>query len=740
MKENEDKNEYEAEYKECLVSAGNHLKNKFLSFEAQRNLGDKRRLSNYRQYKGSNNFLREKNDREGDDKQYRNKSFYPYTMLKVDQFKAKSLGLFLPNGDKNFGYFPSNNPDIPEKKQQTIFNNLVERYGNEDAITDKVWKKAIQDYALNCAKRLEDYVYDLLIENGYKDIIAQMSLSASIYGYGISIGPFTKKSKKAFKTKDEFGNTAFKTKSIDIPYFEYCSVWDFYPDLSAKTLNQMEGAFINKIYSRKEFLDLSKKDNYISENIKEYMRCNPNGNYMPKDFENQIDTISNQKNDTLNSNKFRVYEYWGTIPYKFVKEYLEDTNQMMEDEDEDFECLGDIEVNMAIVDNVVIKCILNPWHSQRRPYHIYNLSLTDGELFGVGIPEKTYELQRLLNASIRCTVDNMFMTSGPMLEVNRDLIPADMQLGPIGSYKVIVREGGGELAGMPAVRQINLTNNTMQNLQVIEMIKQDFDTITSLTGVQFGDLSGQATAGRSSAGLNTLVSGSDTILKDTAKNFDTANESMLSLINETLQLINTEKDSDLDIIGDLQVIPKVSKGIIEKEQLSNKLIALNSTLRPEQMTYLDQYKYMQMVLQTQGIDPDDLMQDYDTVMAQQQQAQAQQQQMMDQQAQMQQYELQLKSQKAQTDQLKAQSKASLDAMNEQKILADMRAQQNKGQLDAILTANEIDRSRSEQEIKNNKIVGDLFSKEMDRQHQFDMQQISSPMNNPMDMQNQNSGE
>ena len=76
-----------------------------------------------------------------------------------------------------------------------------------------------------------------------------------------------------------------KAKTTYKPMFEFMRVWDFYPDLSAKTFASMDGWFKRKVMSKSEVIALKKRPDFFAEQIDAFLEAHPTGNYIAQPFE-----------------------------------------------------------------------------------------------------------------------------------------------------------------------------------------------------------------------------------------------------------------------------------------------------------------------------------------------------------------------------------------------------------------------------------------------------------------------
>ena len=175
------------------------------------------------------------------------------------------------------------------------------------------------------------------------------------------------------------------------------------------------------------------------------------------------------------------------------------------------------------------------------------------------------------------------------------------------------------------------------------------DQLVSLPGNMFGDWGGEATGLRTSSGMNALMNGSNTVLRDISKQFDDFNEGIISMLLEWIMLFH----DDESMKGDYAIFPRVSNSLIQKEETYNKLIALLGSMQPEMRQLTNWEELYNQLLFSAGLDPDLIKLSKDQIVQQQQQAQQQQDAQMQmaqqQQAQQQQLEMEKLNIKQQED-------------------------------------------------------------------------------------------
>lgn len=670
----------------------------------KRDIKDIRRkqVSNIKQYDQKNDYIRDSIKGQSETMDiYKSKAFNPYSTLKADQYKAKALELFLPNGEDNFDLFSSEEPQILVSDAERIIATVTEEYNKNGQMPNStIIKKSIKEFADENAKKVKKVALDLLKECDYKTWISDATHSNGIFGVGVVLGPLYKETEKNVLSDNGYGIFKYGKKKVKVPYFEYVPVFNFFPDLDAKYEKEMEGAFISSVLSSSELSDLKSDSRYYSEVIEHVLKENPEGCYRKEEWESDIDANNNQSTPVTLKNKFRVYEYWGVVPSKYLKEILKDMNTEI-----DCESKKDIEVNIAMVGGKVIKCIENKFPSKRRPYHIFNFKKKGGELLGEGIMDKLYESQRQLNSATRALYDNAFSSATPIVEYNMEFLSNYHINRNIGNFKTILRQGRGEEAGQPAIRLYNTQNNTQQFILMIDKILGQMDQLVSLPGNMFGDWSGEATGLRTSSGMNALMNGSNTVLRDISKQFDDFNERIISMLLEWIMVFH----EDESMKGDYGIYPRVSNALIEKQETYNKLIALIGSMQPEMRGLTNWEEMYNQLLFSAGLDPDLIKLSKDKIMENQMNSQQQSQQQIDMMQQEQNAKYQLEMQKINLKQQEIDNEREKTMALNEKLKSDIINASNRQELETLLGVNKMNNENAKIDLGNNTLLHNMLN-------------------------------
>jgi len=571
-----------------LVKLGATLKGQLDQFIRDRNFCEQQWLKNLRQYMG-------KYDPEIERAipAERSKVYPRDTRVKVKGGVAKMMEMMFPSQEKNWELSVSPNPSIPKEALQEILNVLQENevmLADQEQraprpITSDAIEREVRAFANKRKDKMESEIADQLADPGidYPQLCKKAVRSGFIYGAGIVRSPMVRTQTERVWEMDEFlGTYVAKEKSLRRPYPESLRLWDCYPDLSAKYWEDQEGFFERMVLARYDFRQLGKREDFIKENITDYLKNFQTGNYKEKSYEaelHQLDKTSNLAERT--ARRYEVYRFLG-----FVSAHtLQACGVPVKDSELDQDILADV----WFIDDVIIKAEKAAFGD--RPSDQYHAFIytedEDSGLTGVGLPEEIRDSQMSLCASTRALMDNMAATAGPILEVNTSLLPKGRKhVGAVHAFMVIEREGDGPEAQYPAVRDIKTDSHVIEVLNIIEMQRQQLDIESNLPAFTMGGMQQPlGEAFRTSNNMSMMMGGANMVTKDTVRAFD---RFTTSLLNSLLRW-NMEFNPNEALKGDYQVVAKGNLSLVAKEVRGAALDQFVMTLSPEERAILDTY-------------------------------------------------------------------------------------------------------------------------------------------------------
>lgn len=531
---------------------------------------------------------------------------YPkITRNKSINFAARLMEMLFPATEKNWGIGPSPIPSIETGSLQTIIDTLYserEQSGNPTPITQDDIEKAIDEFAKERAKRMGKQIEDQLDEIEYIQLIKKVVSSAVLYCCGVLKGPMVVKTKKRIWANDPRQPGRLKAQEVDAlrPYFESVVVWDWYPDLSAKSFDQMEFQFQRHIVSRAKLRALADRPDFMGDQVRQYLREHQMGNYKERHWETQLRTKGDKSIvSDLTSRQYEWWEGWGYVSGHKLKACGIDIAEV----DLDME----IKAWVAGIDNTIIKAELHPYNDKVDLFHAFIYEEDDQSLLGTSLPEVIRDSQLAACEATRALLDNAAAVCGPIVEINHDLlIPG--QNTDIHAFKMFHRQDKGQNAGIPAIRSVNIESHISELMSIVKMFMDMADVETSLPPPATGDVSGGSEAYRTSSGASMLLGAAALPIKNTVRNFDQFTTSVIG----SLYYWNTEFNPDESIKGDYTVIARGSTSLVAKELRAVGLNQFSNSLLPEERIYISTEKMVKEKAKANDIG-EDILEDPDIV-------------------------------------------------------------------------------------------------------------------------------
>jgi hypothetical protein len=410
------------------------------------------------------------------------------------------------------------------------------------------------------------------------------------------------------------------------PYFEFLPVWDFYPDLSAKTLTGMDGYFVRLVMSKTQVKELSGRPDFFANVIDSYLTRYPVGNYRAQQFEQELRAmgvkvnVNEMKTETM---KYEVIVWHGSVDGALLQEVgVEVPATKLSDY---------IDAEIWMLDANVIGARLNPWEELAkempsipipRMIHTFLFDEDDTSPVGFGLPQAIRDSQMMVAAATRMLLDNASVVCGPNLELNTDLLRLDQDLSAIAAYKVWYREGSGPEAQWPAVRNIQVDAHLDSLLKIVELGLKFADSETFVGPATGGDTDRQPSEPlRTAAGASMLRGEAALPFKDVIRSFDTFTQSVINSMVLFNRVFNPDQAPD----GDYDVVARGATSLMAKELRGMQADSLVQTLKPEQMIHVDERKLTEAQVRARDMD-DILVTEDEASRRQQSQAQAQQDQ------------------------------------------------------------------------------------------------------------------
>jgi len=594
---------------EQMRGLAGHIQNKFEDAENGRRTHEQRWLQAYKNFRGIYDSSTQYRDSE------RSRVFIKITKTKVLAaygqiidilFANKKFPLAIestpvPEGIADFAHlttpadetvqspfgFPGDGMELEPGATQL---NLGESYSDlQDVVSEgpsKVGEPQIQP-AAEAARQLEKHIHDQLLDTNAVNGLRYAIFESAMLGTGVVKGPFNFYKRVHKWSAGEDGQRQYEPFEKMVPRLEHVSIWDFHPDPSATSIDDCEYVIQRHRMNRQQLRALSNHPFFNKRAIEDAIVRGPN-------YE---DTI--REDDTepyYQENRYEVLEYWGVLDAKMAREVGLDLPESVDEMDQ-------VQINAWVCGPTVLRCVLNPFTPARIPYSAFPYEVNPYQIWGVGVAENMEDAQMLMNGHVRMAIDNLALAGNLVFDVDEaSLVPG--QNFDIFPGKVFRRQSG--VTGT-AINGLKFPNTAPENIQMYQISRQLADEETGIPSVLHGQ-TGVTGTGRTASGLSMLMGSGSLSLKTVIKNID---DFLLKPLGEAYFQWNMQyNDESPEIVGDLEIKPRGTSAVMQKEVRTQRLTALLQTVaNPMLAPFIKLPNLVRELAIAQDIDPDLIVND-----------------------------------------------------------------------------------------------------------------------------------
>jgi len=434
--------------------------------------------------------------------------------------------------------------------------------------------------AMVAAKKMEKKIHDQLQESGATTHLRSMAFEMALLGTGAMKGAFAVD--KEYPNWNEDGEYDPIVKTV--PECEHVSIWDFYPDPEAKSMDDAEYVVQRHKMSRTQLRKLKSRPYFMDDSVQ--MAIDKGPDYTQKYWEMTMEDDDTQPT----SERWEVLEFWGYVDTKLLEEHGVDIPSELSDLDE-------VNCNVWVCNGEVLRFVLNPFKPTRIPYYAVPYEHNPYSFFGVGIAENMDDTQTLMNGFMRMAIDNAALSGNLIIEVDEtNLVPGqDLSVYP---GKIFRRQGG---APGQAIFGTKFPNVAGENMQLFDKARVLADESTGFPSFAHGQTGVQG-VGRTASGISMLMSAANGSIRTVVKNVD---DYLIRPLGKAFFAFNMQFDFDEEIRGDLEVHASGTESLMANEVRSQRLmqflqVAQNPVLAPfAKMDYI-----IREIAKSMDLDPD----------------------------------------------------------------------------------------------------------------------------------------
>ena len=435
--------------------------------------------------------------------------------------------------------------------------------------------------AMVAAKKMEKKIHDQLNESGASKHLRSMAFEMALLGTGVMKGPFA--TDKEYPNWNDEGEYEPIVKTV--PSTDHVSIWNFYPDPEASSMDDAEYVVERHKMSRTQLRSLANRPYFMEDAIETAVATG--SDYTRKHWEQKME---DDDSSIGNSERYEVFEFWGFADTGILEENGIKIPKELKD-------LNEVNCNIWVCNGEVIRCVLNPFKPSRIPYYSVPYEHNPYSFFGVGIAENMDDTQTLMNGFMRMAIDNASLSGNLIIEVDEtNLVPGqDLTMYP---GKVLRRQGG---APGQALFGTKFPNVAGENMQLFDKARVLADESTGFPSFAHGQ-TGVSGVGRTASGISMLMSAANGSIRSVVKNVD---DYLIAPMGKAFFAFNMQFDFDTNIKGDLEVKASGTESLMANEVRSQRLmqflqVASNPALAPfAKMDYV-----IREIAKSMNLDPD----------------------------------------------------------------------------------------------------------------------------------------
>jgi hypothetical protein len=585
-----------------LQRLGSKLGLLFTQYRSDRRLAELRWLRCERQYLGIYD-----PDVDKELSAQRSRSYPKVTRVKCLSVLSRLMSLMFPGNERNWELTASPSMDMKMEDVQAAIKLAQKR----DADAGDPPKPTDLDYVFTAikqlaAKRAEDLT--VMIDGQMQELGGHQTLdyialnrsvikSGIVFGVGLLEGPYAIEAKKTVWKAGPDGQPKPSQKTIYKPCFEWVPIWDFYPDMSAKRFETMDGYFVRKVMSRAQVRKLADRPDFFEDVITGFLEKNAMGNWRPLEFETELRAMgvkSNTNEQKTETSKYEILVWHGQLSGQML--YLAGIDV------EPAKWGDDMDAEVWMIGENVIKVTLNPWKElgvDVKTLHSFVFDEDDTSPIGQGLPVIMRDSQMAISAASRMLLDNASVICGPNLELNTDLLRPDQDLTSMSAYKFWYREGTGNDALQPAVREIEVKSHLDELREVIHLYMDFADQETFVGPATGGDMTkSNSEPMRTAAGASMIRGDAALPFKDIVRSFDTFTQSVLDSIVQFNRKLNPDETPE----ADYDIIARGATSLVAKEVRGLQMDQLATTLLDEEKREINFRKFSRARLKVRDMD------------------------------------------------------------------------------------------------------------------------------------------
>ena len=447
--------------------------------------------------------------------------------------------------------------------------------------------------AKEAARNMEKLIHDQIDESNGSSELRNAIFESCLFGTGIIKGPFNyNKTLHRWENSEETGEREYNPLFVRVPRIEFVSIWDFFPDPSATSLDECEYVLHRHKLNKSQVRALTRLPYFNEDAIRDVLMLGPN--YTERDYEHELK--DDQRSDDYGSGQFEVLEYWGVMDAEYAREIGMDLSEDVDDLDE-------VQINAWVCNGIVLRAVVNPFTPMRIPYHAFPYERNPYSFFGIGIAENMNDSQQVMNGHARMAIDNLALSGSLVFEVDESMLAGGQSM-EVYPGKIFRRQ-----AGVPgqSIHGLKFPNTSQENMMMFDKFRQLADEQTGIPSYSHG-MTGVQSMTRTASGMSMLLGAASLNIKTVVKNLD---DFLLRPLGQSYFQWNMQFfEGDLDTQGDLEIKAMGTNSLMQKEVRSQRLtMFLQTAQNPAVAPFVKMSKLISELAYSLDLDPDEILND-----------------------------------------------------------------------------------------------------------------------------------
>jgi len=267
--------------------------------------------------------------------------------------------------------------------------------------------------------------------------------------------------------------------------------------------------------------------------------------------------------------KVLLLTYYGLVPREYLEEQDKDVVDLFPEDSLADDYSNMVEAIVVIAnDGVLLKAEANPYMMKDRPIICYQDDTVPNRLLGRGTVEKSYNMQKAIDAQVRSHLDSLALTTSPMMGLDATRLPRGAKFEVKPGKAFLVNGNPAEILYPFKFGETSL-NNLSTAKEFERMLLQATGTMDSQGMVSQGN--------RDGAGMSMAVA---TIIKKYKRTLVNFQEDFLIPFIQKAAFRFMQFDPERYPSVDMRFIPTATLGIIAREYEQQQFIGLLQTLGP----------------------------------------------------------------------------------------------------------------------------------------------------------------